>query len=188
MLDDYELLYLANENNEDAINELFNKYSGLIYYKAIKYSESKKYIDDYVNEGFLCLYEAIHNYIESNDIEFIKYLNTYLERKMINCKKSFNRKKHSILNNALSLEDNYTEIDKYLIDKKSNPETILEESDEYNSLRNKILNKLDNNEELVFILREQNFSVKEIANIIDMKLNEIYNIIKSIRTKIIKNV
>ena len=66
MLDDYELVYLAKDNNEDAINELFYKYSGLIYYKSIKYAESKKYIDDYVNEGFLCLYETIHNYIESN--------------------------------------------------------------------------------------------------------------------------
>lgn len=186
MLDDYELVYLAKENNEDAINELFYKYSGLIYYKSIKYAESKKYIDDYVNEGFLCLYETIHNYIESNNIEFIKYLNICLERKMINYKKFCNRKKHSVLNNALSLEDNQIEIDKYLIDNKNNPDNILEKNDEYTTLRKKILNKLNSNEELVFILKEQNFSVKEIASIIDMKLNEIYYILKSIRKKIIK--
>ena len=38
MYNDYELLYLAGENNEEAINILYEKYKGLIYNKAIKYT------------------------------------------------------------------------------------------------------------------------------------------------------
>lgn len=33
MYNDYELLYLAQENNEDAVNELRKKYNSLLYAK-----------------------------------------------------------------------------------------------------------------------------------------------------------
>ena len=40
MYNDYELLYLAQENNEDAVNELRKKYNSLLYAKALSYSRS----------------------------------------------------------------------------------------------------------------------------------------------------
>lgn len=186
MLDDYELLYLANEGNEDATNELINKYYGLICYKATKYSPSKLDIEDFINEGLLCLHEAIYNYLDTKNTKFNKYLNTCLERKMINLKKMFTRKKFCILNNSFSIDENCIEINEHLIDNKQNPDNILIDREEYEILRKKILKQLNNKEELVFILREQNFSAKEIANIIDKNLVEIYNTIKSIRIKTIK--
>ncbi len=186
MLDDYELLYLANERNEEAITQLLNKYLGLVYYKALKYTPSQKDIDDFVNEGLLCLYEAIYNYSDTDNVRFIKYLSICLDRKMINYKKSFTRKKFCILNNSISLEEFSIELDNSLMDNKCNPDSILSHIEDYELLRKRILKKLNSNEELVFILKEQNFSVKEISKIIDIKLVEIYNIIKSIRTKIIK--
>lgn len=186
MLNDYELLYLASEQNEDAINELLKKYYGLICYKAIKYSPSQLDTDDFINEGLLCFYEVIYNYSDVSNTKFIKYLNTCLERRMINYKKLFTRKKFCILNTAISLDEDSVDSDNLLIDNKYNPDSVLLNKEEYELLREKILKELNSNEELVFILREQNFSVKEIAKIIDMKLAEIYNIVKNIRTKIIK--
>lgn len=183
MLDDYELLYLASEKNEDAISELLKKYYWLINYKAIKNMTSEQDKDDFINEGILSFYNAINSYTDKANTKFITYLNSCLDKSMINLKKSILRKKHYVFNNAISLEDNLLQLDKELSDIKNEPNKIIMEKDDYTSLKNKILKKLNSNEELVFILKEQNFTVKEISQIIDMKLYDIYNIIKRIRYK-----
>lgn len=186
MLDDYELLYLANEKNEDAINELLKKYYWLISYKAIKCATSKQDEEDFVNEGIIGFYEAINSYKEINNTRFITYLNSCLDRRLSNYKKFLLRKKFYILNNALSLDDNNLQLDKYLLDNRENPDIVLINEEKYKILKKKILKCLNSTEELVFILKEQNFTPKEISRIIDIKIVDIYNIIKSIRTKTIK--
>ena len=186
MLDDYELLYLAREGTEEAIKELKKKYTGLIYYKAIKYSYKQGNLEDYLNEGFLCLYQAIDSYIDTSETKFIKYLDSCLDAKMINYRKLLNRKKHNILNSSISLEDNYLKLNNSLEDNKYNPDNIISDRDNYEYLRKRIIKKLNSDEELVFILKEQNFSVDEISRIIDKRNSDIYNIIKSIRTKVTK--
>jgi hypothetical protein len=68
---------------------------------------------------------------------------------------------------------------------KNNPINILIDDEEYECLRKRILKKLNSKEELIFILREQNFTVKEISSIIDIKLIDIY-LIKRENRKYIK--
>lgn len=179
MLDDYELLYLTNENNEEAINFLLKKYFKIIYTKSLKYSNSNN-IDDYINEGIQAFYEAIEMYNENT--KFITYLNACLDKRLLNYKKMYDRKKHSILNNSISLEDERIPENLYA-DNKSNPEVVVLNNEDYTYLRNRLLKKLDYNEELVFLLKEQNFSVKEISKIIDKKIQTIYRIIDKIKLK-----
>ena len=57
---------------------------------------------------------------------------------------------------------------------------------DYLSLRSKILEVLTWKEELIFILKEQNYTVLEISEITDNKLRTVYNIIKRIQDKTIK--
>ena len=182
MLDDYELLYLANENNEYAVEELLKKYYGLICYKANKNSISKEESEELINEGLISLYEAINNYIDKANTKFKTYLIACLDKKISNHKKLHSRKKYSISNNAIPLDDELMTPES----NKNNPINILIDDEEYECLRKRILKKLNSKEELIFILREQNFTVKEISSIIDIKLIDIYNIIKSIRLKINK--
>ena len=78
------------------------------------------------------------------------------------------------------------QLDKYLLDNRENPDIVLINEEKYKILKKKILKCLNSTEELVFILKEQNFTPKEISRIIDIKIVDIYNIIKSIRTKAIK--
>ena len=179
MLDDYELIYLAKENNEDAIEELIKKYYGLICYKANKNSISREDSEELINEETLSLYEAINNYNDNENTKFITYLNACIDKKISNYKKLQLRKKFSILNTATALDENIM-----ISGINNNPIDFLIDEESYKIKRNKILNKLNYKEELVFILREQNFTVKEISKIIDIKLVEIYNLIKSIRIKI----
>ena len=59
MYNDYELLYLAQENNEDAVNELRKKYNSLLYAKALSYSRSSHIdIKELLNETELAFYNG----------------------------------------------------------------------------------------------------------------------------------
>ncbi len=181
MYNDYELLYLASENNEYAIDELLKKYYNFLYSKVIKKCKTWNNFDDYMNEMILSFYTAIDNY--NGNSKFITYLNACLDYKAHNYSAQSNRKKHSILNNAISIE----EIPDILINEdKYNPEKILLEEQDYLSLKKKIKRKLTSQEELVFLLKEQGFSVKEISKIIDKKVQTVYKYYESIKNKVNK--
>ena len=160
MLDDYELLYLASENNEEAIKELLNKYYKNLYLKSLKYNPSKSNIDDFLNESTLALYDAIYNY--KDNVKFITYLNACLENKLHNYKNILNRKKHSILNNAINIDDI-----EQVRDNTFNPEIIL-----YNEECYIELSELYNWSKVECIKDEKIRTIEDIND-------EIYSIIKA---------
>ena len=170
MYNDYELLYLAQENNEDAVNELRKKYNSLLYAKALSYSRSSHIdIKELLNETELAFYKAIDNYIDKNT--FNTYLNKVIDNNLTNY-----IAKHNVTNERiLELESN-----------KYNPEVNLFNDYDYSSLRNKIIEVLTWEEELIFTLKEQNYTVLEISEITGNKLRTVYNIIKRIQDKTIK--
>ena len=91
MDNDYELLYLAQENNEDAVNELRKKYNSLLYAKAISYSRSSHIdIKELLNETELAFYKAIDNYIDKNT--FNTYLNKVIDNNLTAIRKEFTNK------------------------------------------------------------------------------------------------
>ena len=100
MYNDYELLYLAQENNEDAVNELRKKYNSLLYAKALSYSRSSHIdIKELLNETELAFYKAIDNYIDKNT--FNTYLNKVIDNNLTNYIAKHNVTKNKILNDTL---------------------------------------------------------------------------------------
>ena len=184
MYNDYELLYLAQENNEDAINELRKKYNSLLYAKALSYSRSSHMdIKELLNETELAFYKAIDNYIDKNT--FNTYLNKVIDNNLTNYIAKHNVTKNKILNESISYENNNERILE-LESNKYNPEVNLFNDYDYSSLRNKIIEVLTWEEELIFTLKEQNYTVLEISEITGNKLRTVYNIIKRIQDKTIK--
>lgn len=182
MDNDYELLYLAGDDMESVVNILYKKYNKVIYSKALKYSSSNINLEDYLNVARLSLYETVENY--QDDYSFITYLNICLDRSLSNYKKSSNRNKHKILNDALSIDNEEIEKGLQLNDERYNPEKIFLEELSYFDLKEKILNKLTWKEELIFNLKEQNYTNKEISEITDNSLRTVYNIINRIQNKV----
>ena len=74
-ISDSELIYQINDNNEDAKNSLFQKYSPLIHKEVQKYTKeaSIKGIEykDLLQEGMLAFSEAINNFDEKENVKFI---------------------------------------------------------------------------------------------------------------------
>ena len=93
--------------------------------------------------------------------------------------------KNKILNESISYENNNERILE-LESNKYNPEVNLFNDYDYSSLRNKIIEVLTWEEELIFNLKEQNYTVLEISEITGNKLRTVYNIIKRIQDKTIK--
>lgn len=182
MDNDYELLYLAKEDEQ--IKEfIYQKYSKEILKKVKKYS-NKNNIEDYLNEAKFTLYKTIDSYKE--EIPYIVYLHKCLNNSMINLLKKDTTKANKIYEKNINYSDDIEVITKFLATEKNNPEKILYNEYSYNSLKNKILSTLTSEEELVFTLKEQNYQIKEISKIIDKKEKTIYNMIGNIKRKIIK--
>lgn len=184
MYNDYELLYLAQENNEDAVNELRKKYNSLLHAKALSYNRSSHIdIKELLNEAELSFYKAVDSYIDKNT--FNTYLNKVIDNNLTNYIAKHNNTKNKILNESLSYEYN-NEKSIGVGSNKYNPEISLFNEYNYFELRQRILNKLTWKEELIFVLKEQNYTASEISKITDNSLRTVYNIIKRIQNKTIK--
>ena len=191
-LNDNELISLANENNEEALNALYKKYKPLINKKCNKYYKyiSNKGIElsDLIQECLVGFEESIHYFNPNDDVTFYTFTNICMDRQIISEIKRINRDKYKILNEAIPLETLDTENDINLInilkDNTDNPELGLLREIEYQELYDKITKNLTNLEECVFNLRIQNFNYKEIADILDKDIKSIDNAVQRIKTKV----
>ncbi len=191
-LNDNELISLAKENNEDAINLLHKKYQPLINKKCNKYYKyvKNKGVDlaDLTQECLVGFEESINNFNPIDNVSFYTFTNVCMDRQLMTEIKRVNRDKNKLLNEAIPLEtiDNEKDLNliDYLQDNTDNPELGLLEEAEYQELYNKIAKNLTRLEESVFELRIQNFSYKEIADILDKDIKSIDNAVQRIKIKI----
>lgn len=190
---DYELISLAQEQNEDAIEILYQKYQPIISKKSKKFYNLLKgkgiELCDLIQECYIALDYSIKTFNQDKDNMFYTYLNTCLDRQLIDqCRKNLNLK-NKLLNESLPLETNIEEENNndllnIIEDNTNNPERELFTLEDYLSLQNKIIDKLTPLEECVFLLKIQNFDYKEIANILDKDNKSIDNTIQRIKVKI----
>ncbi len=80
-INDYELLYLIKENNEKALNLMYYKYGIYIKKKIIEMKIPKRFFEEYLQEGFMCLYNAIDNFKEIYNKTFFCFFDLILSRK-----------------------------------------------------------------------------------------------------------
>ena len=192
LLNDNELISLAKEKNEDAINLLHEKYKPLITKKSNKYYKyvNNKGIElsDLTQECLLGFEESIKDYNPNDNVTFYTFTNICMDRQLLTEIKRLNRDKYKLLNDAIPLEtidtDNDTNLIDFLKNMKDNPEEGLLEEIEYQELYNKITKNLTNLEECVFNLKLQNFNYKEISDILDKDPKSIDNAIQRIKNKI----
>ena len=191
---DYELLYLISENNEDAKELFYKKYKPIIEMKArkfTKYVESNGYdYNDLVQEGMIGLSKAIKDYSEQKDVQFTTFANVCIERQMFSFMRNISAGRHKILNDSLSFDTTTNSYGKPLInlldDKNVNPETTFIESEEEEDLHNDIVSVLNEKEIEVFELRTKGFTYKEIASLLNITEKSVGKYIEKIKNKISK--
>ena len=191
-LNDNELIYYINDNNEEANNLLIKKYEPLIISIVNRMMKSCPYLglekSDMIQEGMIGLNHAIGYYNEQKDITFYTYAKTCVERRLISVIVSAQRQKHKNLNESVSFdtEDDGT-IEMFLKDESTNPEKIVMSKESSKEIIDLIKEKLTDFENQVFDLMISYFNYKEIADMLDKEPKQVDNAIQRIKIKV-KNI
>lgn len=188
---DYELVNLAQEHNEDAIELLSNKYYPIIKKLSIKYYTTIKAgidLSDVEQECYIAFLNAIETFQDNKNICFYTYAISCMKKHLISIVRTYTSDKNQYLNESLSLDkilnDTENTISNYIEAKDSNPENIIIEEDEYNILYNKIVKYLTPLEECVVILKNEHYNYNEIASILDKSVKSIDSCFQRIKFKI----
>ena len=187
VLDD-ELLFLIEENEERAFQELIERYSPKINIIISKYKEKALQIgldiSDLYQEGLIGLVSAIKSYKKDKDTTFKTYADLLIERQVLDVVKKHNRQKNTALNNALSLDSFSVEesISLYnvIVDESSQPELQLINEEDIKEVR-ELLTEF---EQKVYELKLEGKTNNEISIILDKNKRSIENTIQRIKQKI----
>lgn len=186
-VNDYELLYLVGENNEEVYNSIYAKYKPLIHKMAKTLCENYKSAlveyDDLFQEGMYGLNNAIKNFNGKSGSLFYTLAKLCISREMNGYITKMLRGKNMILSSAVSFDTPITngfvvedtlyshddsvefkfesiEMEKYILDLK------YELKDEYMP---------------VYELKLNGFSNAAIANLLDLRYKDVDNYLRSIK-------
>lgn len=167
---DYELINLIREGNQDALAIMFEKYKPLIY-KTIDKFNLMYDVEDMYQEGLLMLYKSIRFYDFNNGKTFTRYFQLNLTRKYVSIVTLRVRRADIFERNKRFIyEANQVKVDRNMM-----AGVYLEEI-------KKVLTK---NEFLVYTLRElNNFSVRFITENYDLSEKNVYNSLYRAKKKI----
>lgn len=184
---DYELVILAQEGNEDAINLIYQKYKPIIVKKsknAIIYATHHGIeISDIMQEGYIGLEEAIKSFLpEENKASFYTFANLCIDRQIVNYLRKSTKGREKILNNAVTIDDN---MEKIISDDVNIEENFLLKDRERNIVE-KVKSELTEFELKVFEMKINGYNFVEISNILNKDVKSIYNTFHRIKIKIKK--
>lgn len=190
--DDFELLYLVSENNEQANEEIYKKYEPAIDYYAKRYTNlvEGKGIDynDLYQEGLIGLDSAIKNYKDQKDIRFSTFAFVCIKRKILSAVRQANRKKHSILNESYSIDyhndDDKNGFENIVYNNLGGIEDLLVSKENHETFNKKINEALTPFEKEVFDLRINGFSFEEICQSLGKSVKSVEGVLYRIRIKL----
>lgn len=194
-INDYEVLYMIGERDEVAYNVMYDKYRPLIskiahgFYRAYK-GYGIDYEELYL-EGMVSLNNAIREFSDSNKCLFYTYLSVCVKRGMEAYLRGKVRYKHMVLTTAVSLEQEIEGTDMIVSDIVNDLDSNIEGNVLSAEFSKKVLDikyTLSPKQALIYELKLNNFTNKEIAQLLDISYKTVDNSCKLIRSKIKKYV
>lgn len=192
---DFELINYVFENNEDAKEIIYLKYMPVIQNFANKWYTQGQNLgiekNDLIQEGMIGLTKAMERFKESKDTTFYTFALCCIESSMKDLITISNRQKHKILNESISLNLESEEgKDFQLIDilkvENNDPAYLITLKDEETRLKELLFKNLTSNEQEVFYLKYQGFTIKEIADKLNKDYKSIDNTMQRIKNKLNK--
>ena len=185
---EYELVFLAQEGNEDAINLIYQKYKPIIIKKSTNSIVFATHhgidINDIMQEGFIGLDEAIKNFSQDTDATFYTFANLCIDRQIFNYLRKMTGSRDRVLNESITINDGLEST----VDDGNNLELNFVGHDNDIQLAREIRQFLTEFERKVFDLRIDGYSFEEIAKKLGKDIKSIYNTFHRIRLKIKKNI
>lgn len=192
-ISDEELFMLALEENEDAKNCLFKRYSYIIDIVIKKYSKVANMLridmKDLYSEGLYAFSDALTCYNQSKQASIPTFITLCIDRRIQTFLIKAGRKKNKILLDALSLDHVYDNFGKSLKDLLSDdnlyePLSNMTKRESYKELIDDIKNELSDFEYDVFSFIVNDFDYIEIAKYLNKTPKQVDNTIQRIKNKL----
>ena len=181
---DFELVSLIRENNEEAREILYNKYKPIIVKKSTdqiyKLGSYGMEINDLIQEGYIGLDNAINCFNEKENTSFYTFALLCIDRQIITYIKKNTNNKAMILNDAINLDDGK----EYLFRDNTDIEGSFINKEDAKEFINLICDILSDIEKKVFSLKLEGYDIGEIANLLNKDTKVIYNTLHRIKYKI----
>ena len=177
-VNDYEVIYMIRENDEDSEKLMYEKYSPLLYKYVNKYYSLVSHritYEDLVQETRIALDNAIKTFNENSDVLFYTYVSICIERHLLTYCRNVNSNKHYILNNSV--------LDEFIEEKYVNDMSCLDiliNNENFISMKNK-LSFIDSN---IFELKYNGFTYNEIAILLDISYRYLMYRLRIIRDRL----
>ena len=192
---DEEIVELAKQGDNEALEFIMEKYKELVNMKVSKYFIVGAEKEDIVQEGMIGLYKSVRNFNQEKQNSFKSFANLCIERQLITAIKTSNRQKHTPLNSYVSLSTSaYDEGDDTTIIEVLDTNTIEDPLDTimkkeyYKLIENKMNETLSDFEKQVLHRYAKGESYVKISEQLDAPIKSIDNAIQRIRKKAIKNI
>jgi RNA polymerase sporulation-specific sigma factor len=161
---DFEIIDLINQGNEEALELMFGKYKWLVAKKISSFNLTDEY-DDCFQEGMIVLYKSVVKFNDAKNKSFTRFFESNLEHHFISIIRS-RRRKIRFLNEKLPMlvddEVNETEREVYT------EQDIFAAIDKLSPLEKSIFTgKFIQNKDAQTIAGEQNIPIKKVYNAVD---------------------
>lgn len=168
---DYELLYMAKENQEEAVHLLFDKYQNLIKARIYGFRIKPKSYDDFFQEGLIMLHKAIETFDPKYNKTFNKYFDLLLQRRYMQILK----KEQPHFYNVTYSADFYDFVEEYAAPYQAS----------YGDIDFGFVENLSKFEKKVYQLRVvEGLKTKDVCSILECTTRQVYNAILRIRLKV----
>ena len=178
---DFELLYLIYEGDEEALGIIFKKYDPLIKKKLYDFKIKNSLYDDFYQEGLIVLYVAVKTYNPSFNKTFTKYFELLLSRRIMTLLRDMKKEHEKVVvieSDVLKdSSESFNYSDKMLSD-NANHDILLKDNNIPSSM-------LTLSEKDVLAMRYfKGKSSKEIADELNIDVKKVYNALYQAKKKI----
>ena len=190
---DFELLYMINNNCQNSVELMLEKYNPLVWKNTFSF---KKYSmpngvehQDLYQEGRIALLDSIYSYKSLMSVPFYSFTKVCIERKMWTYVRKFNSEASKLFYNSLSLDMAVTEDENVYLH-----EMVAEDPQDYSAFityREQLKNLIDNDDLLeefelsVLVLKLLGYSYTESAEILNCSSKKIDNTLQKVKRLLI---
>jgi len=190
---DEEIVELAQQGEQYAVEYLVDKYKNFVRAKARSYFLIGADREDIIQEGMIGLFKAIRDYKVDKLTSFRAFAELCITRQIITAIKTATRQKHIPLNSYVSLnkpiydeESDRTLMDILTTNKITNPEEIIISREEFVFIEKKMGEILSSLEWKVLMAYLEGKSYQEIAVELKRHVKSIDNALQRVKRKLEK--
>ena len=183
---DYELIYMVRENEEDCKSLLLMKYNPIIHRIAndfyLKYSTYGYDYEDFYQEAVIAFYHALSVYDEKKDSLFYSFCILCIKRSLMSFCRNISRCQKSISNQFVSDIDRCS-----VVDLESDIQMNLNKT-EIQKIMRRVLSDFPIEESSILELKLNGFTYREIGTLLDIPASSVEFRSRKARTTLMSKV